>query len=49
MKDPNKNKFVSVIMPVYNGALFIEEAIKSVLKQSYDYFELIIIKVHKKQ
>ncbi|MDA0326610.1 MAG: hypothetical protein O3C47_05455 [Bacteroidetes bacterium] len=36
-------------MPVYNGALFIEEAIKSVLKQSYDYFELIIIKVHKKQ
>src|SRR5688500_14432623 len=34
---------VSVIMPVYNGAVFIREAINSVLKQSYSNIELLII------
>lgn len=37
----NKIK-VSVIMPVYNGANFIEQAIESVLRQSVD-LELIVI------
>lgn len=36
-------KLVSVIMPVYNGESFISEAIKSILAQSYNNFELIII------
>ncbi|MFD2116983.1 glycosyltransferase family 2 protein [Paenibacillus yanchengensis] len=33
----------SVIMPVYNGELHLEEAIQSVLNQSYIDFEFIII------
>ena len=34
---------VSVIMPAYNSALFVEEAITSVLAQSFTDFELIVI------
>jgi glycosyltransferase involved in cell wall biosynthesis len=34
---------VSVIMPSYNHQAYIHEAIESVLKQSFDDFELIII------
>ena len=37
------NPLISVIMPVYNGAAFIHEAINSVLKQSYPHLEIIII------
>lgn len=39
-KDKN---LVSVIMPVYNAGIFLEEAIESVLVQSYKDFEFIII------
>lgn len=35
--------FVDIIMPNYNKEEFIEEAIKSVLKQSYKYWKLYII------
>ena len=35
--------FVSVILPVYNGAPYVREAIESILGQTYDSFELIII------
>lgn len=34
---------VSVIMPNYNGAKFIEKSINSILNQTYQNFELIII------
>lgn len=34
---------VSVVMPVYNGARYIREAIESILTQTYKGFELIII------
>lgn len=34
---------VTVLMPVYNGAEFIREAIESVLKQTFTSFELLII------
>lgn len=34
---------LSVIMPVYNSEKYIEEAIKSILYQSFKQFELIII------
>lgn len=34
---------VSVIMPVYNGQLFVSEAIESILNQTYQNFELLII------
>ena len=34
---------VSVIIPVYNQAQFIDKAIESVLKQSYQDFEIIVV------
>jgi glycosyltransferase involved in cell wall biosynthesis len=34
---------VSIILPTYNGSRFIETAIKSVMKQSYEDFELLTI------
>jgi len=37
------NPFVSVIMPAYNAADYIAEAIESVLIQNYRNFELIVI------
>lgn len=37
------NPKVSVCMPTYNQARFLPEAIESVLRQSYRYFEFIII------
>ncbi|WP_081481840.1 glycosyltransferase family 2 protein [Paenibacillus elgii] len=35
--------FISVVMAVYNGEKYIEEAIQSILNQTYPQFELIII------
>lgn len=37
------SSLISVIMPVYNAENYIEEAINSILKQSYSFFELIIV------
>lgn len=34
---------VSICLPVYNGALYLQDAIESALSQTYDDFELIII------
>ena len=38
-----KNPFVSVIIPNYNHAQFLDERIQSVLNQTYQNFELIIL------
>lgn len=35
--------FISVVMPVFNAASTVEQAIKSILNQSYTNFEFIII------
>lgn len=37
------NPLVSVIMPLYNAAPFVEEAVLSVLNQSYTNLELIVV------
>jgi teichuronic acid biosynthesis glycosyltransferase TuaG len=39
----NNQPKVSIVMPAFNSAKYIEEAILSVLKQSYRNFELIIV------
>ena len=38
-----EDKFVSVIMPMYNSEKYIEESIQSVINQTYLLWELIII------
>jgi glycosyltransferase involved in cell wall biosynthesis len=39
----NDNALISVVMPVYNNAIFLPEAIESILRQTYTHFELIIV------
>ena len=34
---------VSIVMPVYNAARYLEKAIKSVVDQTYQYWELLIV------
>jgi len=38
----DKIKF-SVIIPCYNNIFFLEKAIKSVIKQSYQKFEILVV------
>ncbi len=40
---PCEKGLVSVVLPVYNGEKVIKESIESVLSQSYEKFELIIV------
>lgn len=37
------NDLISVIVPVYNAETYIERCIESMLNQSYEYFELILV------
>lgn len=39
----NQNPLVSVIMSVFNGEKYLHEAVNSILKQTYQHFEFIII------
>ena len=43
MKRNNKKNLVSVIMPFYKNLSLLKKSLKSVLKQSYNNFEIIII------
>lgn len=40
---PTRQPTVSVIIPVYNSERFIEQAVKSVLEQTYTDYEVIVI------
>ena len=37
------NDLISIILPVYNGERYLEESIESVIMQTYDRWELIIL------
>jgi len=39
----NENPTISVVMPVYNAEKYLDKAIQSILKQTYNNFEFIII------
>lgn len=39
----NNIDFISVVLPVYNGEAFLEDAIYSIINQTYSNFELIIV------
>ena len=39
----SSNSFITVLMPVYNGAEYIIQAIESILNQSFTRFELLIV------
>ncbi|HFI0404451.1 TPA: glycosyltransferase family 2 protein [Streptococcus suis] len=39
----NDTPLVSVIIPVYNASQFIEETVQSVLEQTYQHFEIILV------
>ena len=41
--ETNLKPFVSVLMSVYNAERYLEEAIQSVLAQTYENFEFIIV------
>ena len=41
----NNNSTVSVVMSVYNAELYLEDAIESILCQTYKDFEFVIISV----
>ena len=43
MIDINKNPVVSVVMSVYNAEKYLDVAIRSILEQTYNNFEFIII------
>lgn len=40
---PGQRPLISIVMPVYNGAAFIREAIENIISQKYPAIELIIV------
>ena len=42
-KNVDGNDLISIVMPVYNCEKFLNETIVSVLKQTYDNWELLLI------
>ena len=43
IRDSGVKGLVSIVLPVYNGAAFIAEAVESILRQTYPNFELIVV------
>ena len=34
---------VSILLPVYNAGIYLQESVESILKQTYTEFELLIL------
>ena len=43
IKELSKNNLISVVFPIYNASVYIDESFESILNQSYSNFELILI------
>lgn len=43
MSQELKKPFISVLMPIYNGEKYLKESIDSILGQTYENFELLLI------
>ena len=43
MNDLSNNPLVSVILPVYNGEKYLDQAIESIFSQTYRPFEIILV------
>lgn len=43
MEENIKESLVSVIVPVYNGALFLKDCIDSIVSQDYSHIEIILV------
>jgi glycosyltransferase involved in cell wall biosynthesis len=43
MNKMNRKPEISVVMPVYNGEMFLKEAMESILNQTYNDFEFLIV------
>ena len=41
--EKSKLPLVSVVIPVFNGSVFVEQAVKSVLKSTYKNYEILLI------
>lgn len=39
----NMNELVSVVIPIYNAEKYLEKCIESVIKQTYQSLEIILI------
>ena len=39
------NKKISILMTVFNGADFLKESIESILNQTYDNIELLLLTI----
>ena len=42
-KEERKDGLISIIVPVYNAEKYLDKCIQSILCQTYDNFELILI------
>ena len=39
----NKQPKISVVIPVFNGADYLEQAVGSILRQTYKNYEIIVV------
>ena len=46
MNDSIKNPLVSVVIPTYNHARYLDRALQSVLDQTYKNWEIIVVDNH---